>query len=126
MAYESQVEEVRVLLERLDSIDNLFARERRERDLAEKLAAAADAHADRAVAAVRETRRILRTVVAVVALGLVLWTPFVAYGAVWVHERVRNSCYPALAELIHATPTSADPWYCGLFPGTGRPDHVPD
>jgi len=119
---DRRLADVQALLGRLDGIDELFAEERASRNLQEKLADAAADIAEKATDEVAETRRLLRTVIAVVAVGLLVWTPIVAYGAVWFHELVRNTCYP-VAELAEDRPVD-EAWYCDLFPGTGRhPDH---
>lgn len=88
------------------------------RDLHEKLVAGATEKADKVAS---ETSKRLRQVITVVAAGLLVWTPVVAYAAVWAHERVRNSCYP-VAALVEGAPVD-EPWYCGAFPGTNRHDH---
>jgi len=118
--HEDHLDTIRELMDRLDVVDSLFTEDRLARDLAERLAdAAADAAEDAAETA-HTNRRLLTGIAAVLTTGLLLWTPVVAYGAVWGHERVRNTCYPAAGAQQE---TVEDPyWYCGIFPGTGRPD----
>lgn len=106
---------------RLDSIDSEFADEQTRRDLSEKLGAAAVTVAEDAKRTAKRAMGNLRTIVAVVAVGLVIYTPLIAYGAIWLHERVRNTCYPADV-LVRAAP-QPDHWYCEIFPGTGRMTH---
>jgi hypothetical protein len=107
---------VRELHQRVGDLDNLLRADAIARDLSEKLGDAAAAKAERA-------QNLMRRVLTVLTVGLLLWTPVVAYGAVWLHEKVRNNCYPVVA--FDATPVprpaEGEPWYCGLFPGT---DHV--
>lgn len=104
---------VRDLHERVGRLDELLQADRVVEDLREKRADAAHDVAE------RTSRRVRLMLVAgvLVAFG---WTPLTAYGAVWVHELVRNNCY-ASVEFADQPPAPADePWYCGAFPGTDR------
>ncbi len=103
---------------KLDAIDELFHRSEESRDLHERLTAGAAGDAEKAA---RQARKLVRTVVRVVTFALLLWTPLVAYGAIWFHELQRNNCYP-VAAILAGGPID-EPWYCSLFPGTGR--HAP-
>ncbi len=107
------------LLDRLNEIDRLLSRAEQERDLHEKLAASA---VTEAAAAAAETRAHIHLIVRVVAFALLLWTPAVSYGAIWFHELQRNTCYPAV-RLVDPSRVW-EPWYCSLFPGTGRHAHA--
>lgn len=108
-------EGVRDLHERVARLSDSLQADRVARDLSERLAGAADETAER-------TRSRLHHVAVVLALGLLLWTPLTAYGAVWLHEKVRNNCYPAAVYDVLIPPTPVEEqWYCGLFPGTDHP-----
>lgn len=112
---------VRSLHEQVRNLDDLLREGQVERDLSERLTAAASQQAEEASRLAVLTHGLVRTMVVVVALGLLVWTPFVAYGAVWFHELVRNQCYSYGAILRH---DGDAPWYCGIFPGTfGHPAH---
>lgn len=102
---------VRALHDRVEKLDDLLHEHRDTADLREKLGAAAMRHAD-------NTRALLRRVAILLAAGLLIWTPVVAYAAVWAHEKVRNNCYPVLWLEEPASSHVHEPWYCGLFPGT--------
>jgi hypothetical protein len=112
-------EGVRALHQRVEQLDEQLHEHRGLADLREKLGAAAIAQAE-------NTRALLRKMIVVQIVGLVLWTPVVAYGAVWMHERVRNTCLPTvlLVDYLngdeHPVP-GVEPWYCGIFPGTNHP-----
>lgn len=106
----------RQMMRRLDDIDDLFSRQEQERDYSEKLGAAAWAEAEGAKVTATSVQRLTQRIAKVLAVGLLLYTPLIAYGAVWMHERVRNDCYPV------ASPVT-EPWFCGLFPGTNHPHH---
>jgi len=115
MEDEQLHEGVRDLHDRVTRLSDSLQADRVARDLSERLAGAADETAER-------TRSRLHHVAVVLALGLLLWTPLTAYGAVWLHEKVRNNCYPLAAYGQPAAPPPAEEeWYCGLFPGTDHP-----
>jgi hypothetical protein len=118
---------VRELHQRVGHLDDLLRERDVTTDLSEKLSAAAHDVAE------QNTRRIrlLWIVGTVVAL---LWTPMTAWGAMWMHERVRNTCLPSvlLVEYVggdrEPNLDRNEPWYCGIFPGTNHPRedrHVP-
>jgi hypothetical protein len=111
---------VRDLHERVERLDGLLHERTTIADLTDKRADAAHATAE-------DTRRRQRWIVAVIAAGMLVWSPTVAYAAVYGHELVRNNCYPGVALMEPPggwLPAYAvdQPWYCGLFPGT-RPRH---
>lgn len=106
---------VRDLHEKVGRLDELLNQRTIVTDLADRRADAAHAVAEEA------TKKIRRVIVAC-ALVAFLWTPLTAYGAVWMHERVRNHCYPGVTYQAE-TPPADEPWYCGAFPGTGRHDN---
>lgn len=111
---EELSEGVRELHQRVEALGELLHRTGEATDFSDRRADAAHDVAE------RNSFRIRRLFVAglIVAFG---WTPFTAYGAVWVHERVRNTCYPGVVH-VEGHPTAGEaPWYCGIFPGTGRP-----
>ncbi len=114
---EDFAEGVRALHQRVAQLDSLLQERSVVTDLADRRA---DAAADLAE---RNTGRINRLFVAGLLVAL-LWTPATAYGAVWLHERVRNHCYPGVVYEA-GNPPAAEPWYCGAFPGTGRDDGHP-
>lgn len=123
---ESLLALVREQMSRLDSIDALFTSDRVGRDLAERLGNAAAEVAEHAEQTAVHTRRLLLLITAVMAVGLLLWTPCMAFIAVYGHEIVRNHCYPGAVWAPPPTPTVAEdqPWYCGLFKGAQATGHV--
>lgn len=83
---------------------------RATRDLHERLAASA---VDTAEQVADETRRRFRQIVTVVLAGLLIWTPFVAWGAILWHQQFLDDCVnrPSFERLADT------PWHCALFPG---------
>lgn len=121
---EKLTADVRALHDQVRRLDSLLHQAGTVTDLADKRADAAHDQAE------RNNRRIRR----LFAAGLVaafLWTPATAYFAMWMHERVRNTCLPSslLVDYVNGdrTPdlTRDEPWYCDLFPGTGHPEVPP-
>lgn len=108
---------VRELHERVGRLDDLLRQAGTVTDLADRRSDAAHEQAE------KNHRRIRRLWIAGLIVAF-LWTPTTAYSAVWLHERVRNHCYPGVVYAEPARP-GGEPWYCGAFPGTGRPDHAP-
>lgn len=119
MTVSDPMDMAQALMRRLDGIDELFSRQEQERDFSERLGAAALDMAEGAKVTAAGVARLTHRIATVLAVGLLLWTPVVAYGAVWMHERVRNTCYP----LGVAQGQADEPWYCGIFPGTNHPPH---
>lgn len=120
---QQYVRDARAMLERLDRIDRIFREERATRDLHERLAEGAAREAETAQETARHSVALLRYVMVVVAVGLLFWTPVVAYGAVWFHEKVRNTCYPFVQVTEPFPALYNEPFYCGMFPGTNRMNH---
>lgn len=113
-------EGVRELHERVEALDGLLHERTAVADLSERRADAAHAVSE------RNTHRIRLLWIAGVVVAF-LWTPMTAYAAVWVHERVRNTCLPSvlLVEYVNGEDVRLDgpePWYCGIFPGTRHPE----
>lgn len=104
---------IRELHERVASLDSLLKIDARARDLSERMGVAASVQAEEASRLARVAHDLSRRMTVVVAFALVIWTPVVAYGAVWFHELVRNTCYQSATQVDEA-------WYCGIFPGTGH------
>jgi hypothetical protein len=111
---EQLTQGVRDLHQRVSRLDELLQEHRGTANLQERLSAAAHDTAE-------ATRRLVRRLLVLMAVGLLLWTPVVAYGAVWVHEKIRNNCYPGVMLVLN--PPVEEPWYCTLFPGTDHPQH---
>lgn len=110
---------IRELHERVASLDTLLREDRETRDLHEKLGAATASQAEEAVDLARMVQAFVRKVFIIVTVAMLTWTPFIGYGSVWVHEKMRNNCYPG-NQLTEPGSPSRDPWYCTLFPGTDR------
>lgn len=120
---ERYIPQVQELLARLEKIDALFESASIRRDFSEKLNAAAVHTANEANERSEVLVNAFRRVRLMIAIGLLLWTPFVAYGAVWMHEKIRNNCYVVTYNNTH--PTNIDgAWYCNLFPGTDHAHHM--
>lgn len=106
---------IRDLHDRVKHLDAALREHQGTTDLREKLGAAAHEEAKR-------TAGQLRKIALIVAAGLLIWSPAVAYGAVWGHEAVRNNCYPTWAVREQGppvvVPVQDEPWFCSLFPGT--------
>ncbi len=107
-------EGVRDLHERVARLDELLTVQVRADVFREKRADAAVDRAEKNTVKIRQ----LWTAGLLVTL---LWTPTTAYGAVWMHEKIRNNCYPG-AIHIEGPPPGGEAWYCGIFPGTDRLD----
>lgn len=110
---------VQDLHKRVEDLDTLLHQRTIVADLRERRADAAHEVAEQNVTRIKH----LWIAGLIVAF---LWTPITAYGAVWVHERVRNTCLPdvLLVQLLDGNkhPSIAhEPWYCGIFPDTGQP-----
>lgn len=107
------------LHQRVEDLDTLLHQRTLVADLRERRVEAAHEVAE------HNTVRIKRLWAAGLAVAF-LWTPVTAYGAVWMHERVRNTCLPdvLLVQVLDGNKNpsvASEPWYCGMFPGTGRP-----
>ena len=100
------------LHERVEQLDDLLRSRVSTADLRERRADAAHQRAE------ENSHRIRRLWLAGLAVAL-LWTPSTAYGAVWMHERIRNHCYPGVM-FTAENPPAVEAWYCNIFPGTGR------
>jgi hypothetical protein len=100
---------IRDLHDRVRHLDEQLRERGETHDLHERLGAAAMEVAEL-------TRSRIRWLWAAGMMVALLWTPATAYGAVWFHELVRNTCYPAVV-LEHRHPAE-QPWYCSIFPGT--------
>lgn len=108
---------IRDLHDRVKSLDDQLRERSVATDLHERLGAAA-------LEAAETTRTRIRRLWICGMLVALVWSPFVAYSSVWLHERVRNYCYPS-AVWSAPPPTAAqdEPWYCSAFPGTGHHRH---
>lgn len=116
---EELTQGVRELHARVGHLDDLLHERTVIADLADRRADAAHDAAE------RNLGRIKRLWAAGMAVAF-LWTPMTAYSAVWMHERVRNTCLPdvLLVQVLDGNKNPSldhEPWYCGMFPGTGRP-----
>lgn len=101
----------------LDRVDDSMTELLRSRDLHERLVTGAALVAEDVQAVVRTRGRLIRH--ALLALAL-LWSPGVAYGAVYVHQLVLTNC----ASDVHPEDPRPGAWYCDLFPNTH--DHEPE
>lgn len=112
---------IRELHQRVTELDELMQVDARARDLSERMGLAATVAAEEAARLAVVAHDMVKKIIVIVAIGLVVWTPFVGYGAIWFHEMVRNHCYSPTT--MHVPSASMDPWYCGIFPGTGHEGH---
>lgn len=107
---------IRDLHERVSLLGDLLSEDQIQRDLHERLAESTVKTAEEAGRLAKLAHDMVRRTFLIVTVALVTWTPFLTYGAVWVHELVRNTCYNGVT-LVES---DEDAWYCSIFPGTGR------
>lgn len=119
---EELTQGIRELHTRVGDLDALLRERSMVTDLSERRADAAHEQATVAQHAAQLNSRRIRVLWICGLFVALLWTPLTAYGAVWVHERIRNNCYPG-ALYVAGPPPSVEAWYCGIFPGTSRDHH---
>lgn len=108
---------IRDLHDRVKHLDDQLRERGEATDLHERLGAAAMQVAER-------TRAGMRWLWIVGTLVALVWSPLVAYGAVWSHEKIRNDCYPVAVWDVAPPPgplRRPEPWWCHAFPGTDHP-----
>jgi len=107
---------IRDLHSKVQHLDEMLREDQAVRDMHERLGAAVAASAEEATRIAAAAHGVVKRIFLAITVAMAVWTPFVAYGAVWAHELVRNTCYNGvtLVEPNH------NHWYCNIFPGTNQ------